>query len=76
VRQDRAELLSSLASLVGAPRAVASAMAVLGAEALGELPAFLERAWRAGESRAVRRARPTLLPALRDAVGGAAVHAT
>jgi hypothetical protein len=66
--QDVAELLASMTALVGAERAVASARVALGDDALATLPAFLERAWRGGESREVRRARPQLLPRLRASV--------
>jgi glycosyltransferase 2 family protein len=69
---DVAELLASLAGLVGAGRAVHSATEALGAEALAQALPLLQPAALAAATRADLKARPGLLAELRERAAAAA----
>jgi glycosyltransferase 2 family protein len=69
---DASELLASLALLVGAPRAVASAARVVGAEVLGQTLPFLQPLALMPATRQKMRSHPQLLGELRRAVAQAA----
>jgi glycosyltransferase 2 family protein len=68
---DVAKLLASLASLVGADRAVRSAVQVLGAEAVAQALPLLQPAALASATRAGLKARPGLLAELRERAAAA-----
>ena len=68
---DVAELLASLACLVGADRAVGSATQALGAEAVAEALPLLQPAAVAAATRADLKARPGLLAELRERAASA-----
>jgi glycosyltransferase 2 family protein len=68
---DVAELLASLASLVGADRAVQSAVRALGAEAVAPALALLQPSALDAATRADLRARPGLLARLRERAAAA-----
>jgi undecaprenyl-diphosphatase len=69
---DVAELLASLASLVGADQAVRSATQTLGVEAVAQALPLLQPAALATATRADLKARPGLLAELRERAAGAA----
>jgi glycosyltransferase 2 family protein len=68
---DVAELLASLACLVGADRAVHSAVQALGAEAVAQALALLQPSALAAATRADIKARPGLLAELRERAAAA-----
>jgi undecaprenyl-diphosphatase len=70
--RDVAELLTSLAGLVGADRAVRSATQVLGAEPLAQALPMLQPAALSSATRTLARSRPGLLDQLRERAAAAA----
>lgn len=69
---DLAELLASSTTLVGAERAVAAGVAVVGADTVGTALDRLELPRLSGATRAAMKAEPHLLPELRRRIGSVA----